>query len=194
VLNEVKIQSLLKWGNWIIRMDNDGYSYGDFKWESMGKWTRAADWNPRPVCGGGLHGQNQEFNGFCRAGKRLVLCEIGRKKVGIDKEKLKVKSAKIIAVNDKIPFIFLSFISLSLEGYQHKLPEGLTSVGGDLYLGGYQHKLPEGLTNVGGYLHLGSYQHKLPEGLTNVGGYLSLGGYQHKLPEGLTNVGGYLYL
>jgi hypothetical protein len=42
-------------------------------------------------------------------------------------------------------------------------------VGGNLNLRGYDHPLPEGLTSVGGYLNLEGYKHPLPEGL-RVGG------------------------
>jgi len=43
-------------------------------------------------------------------------------------------------------------------------------VGGNLYLRGYQHPLPEGLTSVGGGLDLRGYKHPLPEGLRVRGG------------------------
>jgi len=178
MLTQAKINRLLKSGNWMIRFDNDGVSYNGFIWGALNKWTNAPDWNKKQKCGNGLHGQSLKGAGHCQAGSRLVLCET-REQIVIEGNKVKTPSAKIIAINEEIPAIFI---------------EGLTQVGGSLALRGYQHPLPEGLTQVGGYLDLEGYQHPLPEGLTQVGGSLFLRGYQHPLPEGLTQVGGYLDL
>jgi hypothetical protein len=79
---------------------------------------------------------------------------------------------------------------LRLEGYEHQLPAGLTSVGGGISLTGYKHPLPAGLTSVGGLLSLEGYKLPLPAGLTSVGGGIYLHGYPHPLPAGLTHVGG----
>lgn len=34
----------------------DGLSYGDYSWPEVGQFAVAEDWDPRPVCGRGLHG------------------------------------------------------------------------------------------------------------------------------------------
>jgi hypothetical protein len=83
---------------------------------------------------------------------------------------------------------------LYLDGYQHPLPAGLTSVSGSLSLHDYQLPLPVGLTNVGGHLVLSDYPYPLPAGLTNVGGDLIMMDYPYPLPAGLTSVGGKLNL
>ena len=99
-------------GNWIIRADNDGASHGGFCWAPLGEWTTAPDWNDRPECGGGLHGQDKDHGGYIQ-GTRLVFCETRGKHVAIGSNKVKVQSARILMVN--------------------ALPEGL-SVGGSLDL------------------------------------------------------------
>lgn len=35
--------------------DSEGKGYGGFQWPKKGK-VEAPDWNPEPICGGGLHG------------------------------------------------------------------------------------------------------------------------------------------
>ena len=37
-------------------MDDDLCGYEGFQWRNDGEWTIAPDWDPAPVCGGGLHG------------------------------------------------------------------------------------------------------------------------------------------
>jgi hypothetical protein len=147
MLTQKKISQLLKSGNWMIRFDNDGKSYNGFKWKPTGQWTEAPDWHTKAECNGGLFGQNAKAYGFYKPGSRLVLCETKGEQIVVDKNKVKVQFAKIIALNDKIPPVFLECVggSLYLRGYQHPLPAGLTSVGGSLYLEGYQHPLPAGL-------------------------------------------------
>ncbi len=137
-MRQQTIGSLLKSGKWMIRFDNDGQSYNGFQWQPIGQWTTPPDWNPLPQCGNGLHGQNPRGHGYCQPNSRLVLCRIS-KCVVIDGDKVKTDKAQILAVNEAIPAIFLTTVSLHLRGYQHPLPAGLASVGGYLYLGGYQH-------------------------------------------------------
>ena len=60
-------ERLLKHGNWMIRMDKNGISYGGFKWKDK-KWNKAPDWNTTNVNFGGLFGQNHLANGFCTKG------------------------------------------------------------------------------------------------------------------------------
>lgn len=37
-------------GRWMIRADNDGVSYSDFRWPAPGEWVTAPDWNDRAEC------------------------------------------------------------------------------------------------------------------------------------------------
>ena len=194
MLNQAEIDRLLETGNWLVRMDNEGVSYAGFRWEPLDKWTTAPDWEDKAECGNGLHGQNAKGHGYCQGGTRLVLCETKGDQVIIDKDKVKVKYAKIIAINEDIPPQFLELCSLDLRNYQHPLPAGLKSVGGYLDLSNYQHPLPAGLKSVGGSLYLRNYQHPLPAGLKSVGGSLDLSNYQHPLPAGPKSVGGDLDL
>ncbi len=224
MLTKEKIKSLLKSGDllksndWMIRFDNDGISYNGFKWAPIGEWTIAPDWNNRPECGGGLHGQSPMAAGDCIGGSRMVLVETQGEKVSINR-KIKVPKARIIAINEDIPAEFIIKLlnhggtlklnsynhplpanlasvggDLDLRGYNHPLPANLASVGGDLYLRGYNHPLPANLASVGGDLYLRGYNHPLPANLASVGGYLDLRGYNHPLPANLASVGGYLDL
>jgi hypothetical protein len=170
MLSKQKIRALLESGNWMLRFDNEGVSYAGFRWNGVGRWTEALDWNPKARCGNGLHGQSPKGAGFCQTGERMVLCETKGKQVVVDGNKVKVRYAKIIAVNDDIPVEFF---------------ENLASVGGYLYLEGYNHPLPANLASVGGYLYLRGYNHPLPANLASVGGYLYLRGYNHPLPAKL---------
>ena len=171
-----RVTEAVRTGNWFIRADDDGESYGGFQWQPVGKWTVAPDWNPDPVCGGGLHGQGPEASGFLGSNKgRVVCCATRGARVVIGYAKLKVPEAMVLLVND---------ISEA---------EGL-SVGGDLYLSGCTSltALPEGLS-VGGYLDLRGCTSltALPEGLS-VGGDLDLSGCTGltALPDGLSVGGG----
>ena len=60
---EPAITSVHQWTNGraevlILRCcDKDGTSHGGFKWPlKVGSVVEAPDWNPEPICGGGLHG------------------------------------------------------------------------------------------------------------------------------------------
>jgi hypothetical protein len=193
------LEQLRKSGRWLLRLSNNGLGHNRFKWAPVGQWTEAKDWNPRPTCGGGLHGQGPEGFGYGHCGNRLELCETEPERVVVDGNKVKVRMARIIAINaEAVEALFILSpdfkCALMLGQCDFPLPEKLTSVGGDLYLRGYSHPLPEKLTSVGGYLNLRGYSHPLPEKLTSVGGDLYLEGYSHPLPEKLTSVGGDLYL
>lgn len=122
----------VKNGNWIIRADNDGKSRGGFQWEAQGEWTAAPNWDDKPVCGGGLHGQDKNCGGMIM-GNRLVFCDTDGDHVAIGDNKVKVRRARILMIND--------------------LPDGLT-VGGWLDLSGCTGltSLPDGLT-VGGKIY-----------------------------------------
>ena len=39
------IDKVIKDGNWIVRTDNNGESYGGFRWNGIGEWTEAPDWD-----------------------------------------------------------------------------------------------------------------------------------------------------
>jgi hypothetical protein len=192
------IVNAVKSGNWMIRCENDGGlspspNAKGFKWKPIGQWTIAPDFNSRPVCGGGLHGQGFEAGGDIIKGKYLVFCETRGERIVINNNKIKVKSARRLLVG-KLPdgLTFKSSLNLSgcdLKGI--KLPD---SVGGSLYLSGCDLKgikLPD---SVGGYLNLSGCDLKgikLPD---SVGGSLNLSGCDLKgikLPD---SVGGSLYL
>ena len=180
-------------GAWMIRGDDDGESYGGFRWAAPGEWTEAPDWNPEPVCGGGLHGQDRDNGGYAERRSRLVFCETDGPHVAIGSNKMKCRRARILLVN-ALPAGLTVDGSLDLSGCPiAELPAGLT-VGGSLYLGGCPiAELPADL-NVGGSLNLrGCPIAELPAGLT-VGGSLDLSDCPiAELPAGLT-VGGWLDL
>ena len=121
------IAGVVKKGNWIIRADNDGVSYNNFKWLPIGEWTEAPDWNEKPKCGGGLHGQDKDYGGFI-AGKRLVFCETKGKHIAIEDNKVKVKKARILLVN-KLPAGLTAGERINLSGCTGltTLPAGLTA-------------------------------------------------------------------
>ena len=89
----------VKHGRWLIRADNDGVSpnknAGSFRWPEPGEWIKAPDFNTRKECGGGLHGQDRSWGGYCE-GLRLVFCEWrGGYVGGIDGNKMKAEEARI---------------------------------------------------------------------------------------------------
>jgi hypothetical protein len=178
-MTEQEINKLYKSNNWMIRMDNDGLSHGNFRWNPIGEWTEAPDWEPTKVCGNGLHGQNTIANGLCVPGTRLVLCETRGDQINLENN-IKVRYAKIIATNEDIPSIFLECCALILRKYQYKLPPNFTHCK-TLSLDNYKHKLPDSFTHCWD-LFLQNYQHKLPPNFTHCG-YLYLNNYQHKLPS-----------
>jgi len=143
------IAEVIKNGNWIIRADDNGKSVSSdahgFRWQPLGVWTVAPDWNEKAECGGGLHGQDKDHGGTIM-GTRLVFCETRGPHIAIDGEKVKVREARILMIN--------------------ALPDGLT-VGGWLDLAGCTGitALPDGLT-VGGSLDLrGTGITALPENI-----------------------------
>jgi hypothetical protein len=186
-------------GRWMLRADNDGVSPNKkargFRWPEPGKWIKAPDFNARKKCGGGLHGQDRTWGGYCE-GRRLVFCEWrGGYVGGIDGNKIKVEEARILLVGE-LPAGLMCDGSLGLSGCDLKgitLPrsvggwlsltscnlEGMTlprSVGGALYLSGCDLK---GITlprSVGGSLDVSGCDLKgitLPQ---SVGGSLDLNG------------------
>src|SRR5437660_6609964 len=81
------LDQLRESGNWMIRLSKDGRSYGGFVWNDVGIWTDAPDWNPEPVCGGGLHGQGPGGWGYGHEGSRLELVETDSLRVVVDDNK-----------------------------------------------------------------------------------------------------------
>ena len=104
-----KISVALETGNWMVRVSQNGSAYGGFKWNGIGEWTIAVDWNDSPVCGGGLHGSALEGWGyFSRYSQdaRFEFCATEGERVVIDDDKIKVRKAMILAVgNDALAAI-----------------------------------------------------------------------------------------
>jgi hypothetical protein len=147
----------VKHGRWMIRADNDGVSpnkkAGSFRWPEPGEWIKAPDFNARKECGGGLHGQDRTWGGYCE-GRRLVFCEWrGGYVGGIDGNKIKVEEARILLVGE-LPAGLICDGSLGLSGCDLKgitLPQ---SIGGWLYLRGCNLNRITLPPSVGGSLHL----------------------------------------
>lgn len=172
-------------GRWMLRADNDGVSPNKkargFRWPEPGKWIKAPDFNARKKCGGGLHGQDRTWGGYCE-GRRLVFCEWrGGYVGGIDGNKIKVEEARILLVGE-LPAGLMCDGSLGLSGCDLKgitLPQ---SVGGSLDLNGCD---LEGITlprSVGGSVDLRGCDLGGIELPQSVGGSLYLSGYG---PKGL---------
>ena len=164
---------------YLVRTDDAGISYGGFRWAPLGEWTEAPDWDPAPRCGGGLHGQHPSASGYRGGGSRVVLAEIDGPLVTIGVDKIKVRRARIVAVDDlsAAPAHWPGNLDLAGCTALRALPKGL-KVGSHLDLRGCSalQALPEGLT-VGSSLSLlgCSALRALPKGLT-VGSTLDLRG------------------
>ena len=89
--------------NWMLRSSANGVSYGGYRWPPIGKWTTCKDWDSAPVCGNGFHGNSPSGHGYGFDYCRLELCETRGQQVVIEINKVKVASARIIAVNTDIP-------------------------------------------------------------------------------------------
>ena len=93
------IDTLNKIGDrWLVRTDNNGVSYNGFRWNPVGDWTEASDFNPHGKCGNGLHGQGPGGFGYTQAGTRLVFCETDGNHVSVGGDKIKVQKARILFV------------------------------------------------------------------------------------------------
>ncbi len=183
-------QKLFDSGNWIIRTSDNGRSYQGFKWQPKNRWTTAPDWEASPKCGHGLHGQNAKWHGYFQiSGERLELCETDTILVSIGGNKVKTPRAKIFAINEEIPIMFLDAIGLTFKD-NIPLLRNLTSVGRNLFI--YSNVELPALTSVGEDLSIyANVKAELPA-LTSVGGYLYL--YPNVELPALTSVGGDLYL
>jgi hypothetical protein len=188
-------------GEYMIRRGNDDRaSYAGFRWNPMGEWTEASDWNPWPVCGGGLHGQAPEAGGHDHQdGQNVWLCETEGRRIVVGADKIKVQRARIIAINDLSEFRLPPFtgnLSITYCAGLKKLPKKLHVYGYlDLaYCTGLE-ALPDGLV-VGDSLHLPGCVRlrSLPKGL-RVHGNVNLSDCKRleSLPEGVY-IGGSAYL
>jgi hypothetical protein len=129
------IAKAIKSGNWMIRTEKEGgiSPSRNFQWEPIGHWTTAPDWNNKPSCGHGLHGQASEAGGQGVNAKIIVFCETSGERVIIDGNKIKVPKARRLTVG-KLPIGLKFESSLDLRGCDLKgitLPQ---SVGGSLDL------------------------------------------------------------
>jgi hypothetical protein len=148
----------------------DMTSYEGFKWPEEG-WVSCPDWNPSPVCGGGLHGFLMgEGNGGLidwEKNTRWLICEIYNKEIVDLGDKIKVPRAKVIHVGTQrtaTDYLLANgaagkkVIGCTLEGGDGStLTGGCGSVltGGDMSIltGGNWSKIVggDGATIVGGY-------------------------------------------
>lgn len=96
-----------KRGNWIIRFGDSpdparATCHAGFKLNGLGEWTKAPDWNPKPECGGGLHGQDKDHGGYRHySGQHLYYCDTEGEHVGLG-DKAKVRRARLLLV-DELP-------------------------------------------------------------------------------------------
>jgi len=171
----------VKDGNWMVRSDNNGKSFGGFQWNRKGRWTTAQDWINNTNNKNGLFGQSKGASGFKTSGRmRVIFCKTkGEMVIVSGGDKVKVEKAMILLIN-KLPdgLKFNGDLTLS-NSHLKTLPDNL-SVGGSLDLRNTQIKtLPDNLS-VGGSLDLSDTQIKtLPDNLS-VGGSLDLRNTQIK--------------
>ena len=100
------VKQAVETGQWMIRTDDgEGGAYRGFQWAGVGAWTEAPDWNDRPECGGGLHGQGPAGSGELATDRRarLLFCLTDGPVVGIGGDKQKVRRAMILLVNELPP-------------------------------------------------------------------------------------------
>ena len=155
-VSDATIARLRKSGLWMVRNSNNGVSPSDdamgFRWSPVGKWTEAEDWNPLPVCGGGLHGQGPGgFGGFSTSGTRFDFCETGSERVVVDENQIKVRRARIIATDADALRVLTVVCDDVFPGYLYlsraTLRKGVTlpqTVGGHIDLSGAT--ISEGVT------------------------------------------------
>ncbi|HEY0347578.1 MAG TPA: hypothetical protein VGC60_05430, partial [Pyrinomonadaceae bacterium] len=163
------LNQLRESGNWMIRLSKDGRAYNGFIWNPVGEWTEAQDWDSKPVCGRGLHGQGPGAWGFAHEGTRLELAETDPQRIVVGDNKIKTPRARILCTGSEALETALYLLSgytfpgsLNLKKITHQLPATLQSIGGDVDLEGYQHQLPATLQSIGGDVDLRGYQHQLP--------------------------------
>lgn len=83
----------------------DRRSYGGFLWPDVGEEIAAPDWNPKPVCGGGLHGLLRGVGSgvYLEWGEALwQVVEVETKMVvWIDGNKVKVPRGRVLYCGDR---------------------------------------------------------------------------------------------
>jgi hypothetical protein len=110
------VKNAIKTGNWMIRTEKEGgiSPSRDFQWEPIGHWTTAPDWDNKPSCGHGLHGQGSEAGGQGVNAKIVVFCETDGERVVIGGNKIKVPKARRLLVGElPVGLIFKSSLDLS---------------------------------------------------------------------------------
>ena len=129
---EIAIKNALETGKWMIRRSNDGKSCSSeangFCWQPIGVWTEAPDWNEKPECGGGLHGNGPNSSGYWIRGKDIDFC-IVENAINIDSEKIKCQKAMVLMRN-RLPD------DLHVGGYLDFSGTQITSLPDDLHVGG----------------------------------------------------------
>ena len=105
-------------------------SYGGFLWPNSGKVV-APDWNPEPVCGGGLHGLLWGEGGVdhldFHAEAKWLVCEIDADAaVSIDGDKIKVPECTVVHCGDRA----------SATQYLYERARAGTVIQGLVYAGG----------------------------------------------------------
>src|SRR4030043_21140 len=188
------IKEVVEKGNWIIRGDNNGVSASPdangFKWAPLGEWTEAPDWNEDPVCGQGLHGQDQNYGGFIM-GKRLVFCETEGPHIPVDGNKVKVRKARILMVG--LPEIPKMNGNLDVSGCDLKGVTLPTSIGDSLYVRGCDLKGVTLPTSIDGDLNIRGCDLKGVTLPTSIGGCLDVRGCDLKGVTLPTSIGGDFY-
>jgi len=95
-----------KWLNthkWMLRSSNNGKSYQGFQWPEIGVWINCPDWDEKPECGHGFHGETEDYHGFYMQYTRPELVEYEGVAIPIDNNKVKVRRARIVATGIDIP-------------------------------------------------------------------------------------------
>ncbi len=118
----------------MIRHSSSGdrpIAYNGFRWNPVGEWTECEKWDSSATCGHGLHGQAPEaggyYGGFGYANAELI--ETDGDRVVVDGNKIKVKRARRVAVNDlsDMPKVWNSALCFHRCMITH-LPEDLLEV------------------------------------------------------------------
>jgi hypothetical protein len=117
--------------DWMLRSSNNGVSYNGFEWV-IGKWITAPDWNSRPECGGGFHGNSPAGHGYGFDYCRIELCETKGQQVVIDKDKVKVATAQIVAIAPDIPDE--AFIQCGYKIFRPSDGDAISPGVGELYI------------------------------------------------------------
>ena len=105
-------------------------SYNDFQWPSSGP-VEAPDWDPKPECGGGLHGLlygegNGSLLNFSTISRWLIVEIEKGSSISIDDDKVKFPKGNVVAVGDQ-----KTITDIMREIYPHAAVVGATLTGGD---------------------------------------------------------------